>query len=182
MTSPTSTVTIHMVASLDGYVVDNDGKVDWLNTSDTYEAGVAHDDPMDAAAAIGCWVIGSKTYEDALRLGWPYGDKPTYVLTGRDLASDRTNVKFRSGDLARLVSDELKPQFTSIWLCGGAALVKEFLRLGLVDAISMTIAPIIIGGGLPFFDAVGVLRPLHLRDVKAYTSGVVELSYDVRRD
>ncbi len=176
MTNAMSTVTVHMVASLDGYIVDKDGGVDWLQTSDTYEAGVEHEAPVEGAKAIGCWVIGSKTYEDVLHLGWPYGDKPTYVLTSRDLRAERENVRFRSGDLERLVNDELKPQFRSIWLCGGAALVKECLRLGLVDAISMTIAPIIIGGGLPF----GVVRPLHLRDAKAYKTGLVELSYDVR--
>ncbi len=171
-----------MVSSLDGYIVKKDGSVSWLQTSDTYEAGVEGEDPEEFLKTIDCYVIGSGTYEHALSLGWPYGDKPTIVLTHRDLTSDRSSVQFRSGDLERLVNEELKPKYKSIWVCGGAAVVKEFLRLGLVDEVCMTIAPIIIGDGVPFFDHVGVENPLHLKDVKAYKSGMVELWYEVRRD
>ena len=182
MTTTDSKVTIHMVASLDGYIVKKDGSVDWLEVSDNYQAGVDGEDPEEFLKTIGCYVIGSRTYEHVLTLGWVYGDKPTIVLTHRDLSSDRASVQFRSGELERLVNEELKPKYKSIWVCGGAAVVKEFLRLGLVDEVCMTIAPIIIGDGVPFFDHVGVENPLHLKDVKAYKSGMVELWYEVRRD
>mgnify|MGYP003676572942 CR=1 FL=1 len=181
VTTTNSKVTIHMVSSLDGYVVKKDGGVSWLETSDSYEAGVESEDPEEFLQSIDCWVIGSKTYEHALALGWPYGDKPTFVLTHRDLSSDRASVQFRSGDLERFVNEELRPNFPSAWLCGGPTLVKEFLRLDLVDEVCHTIAPILIGEGVPFFDQIGVERPLHLKDVKAYTSGIVELCYEVRR-
>lgn len=181
MTADDSKVTIHMVASLDGYIVDKDGGVAWLDTHDRYEAGVAHEDPTPFLETIGCWVIGSRTYEHALRLGWPYGDKPTFVLTSRSLASDRASVRFRSGDLRHLVDRELRPQYRSIWVCGGSVLVKSFLQLGLADRLCVTIAPAMIGDGLPFFDRIGVARALHLEDVKAYESGIVELTYEIVR-
>ncbi|MEM1453069.1 MAG: dihydrofolate reductase family protein [Planctomycetota bacterium] len=181
MSDPRPKVTVHMVASLDGYIVDGDGGVSWLETSDEYAEGVEHEDPTEALAAIGCWVIGSKTYETALELGWPYGDKPTYVLTSRDLASERDSVHFRSGDLVRLFEDELLPAHGTAWVCGGATLVKDLLRLDLVDEVCVTIAPTLIGEGLPFFDRIGVHRPLHLKGVKAYRTGMVELSYEVIR-
>ncbi|MEM6672205.1 MAG: dihydrofolate reductase family protein [Planctomycetota bacterium] len=173
------TVTVHMVASLDGYIVDRDGSVAWLETKDEYADGVEHGDPAESLATIGCWMIGSKTYETALDLGWPYGDKPTFVLTSRALTSDRENVHFRSGDLTTLVREELLPDHGNVWVCGGAALVKEMLQLGLVDEICMTIAPALIGDGLSFFDRIGVERALHLKGVKAYRSGMVELLYEV---
>jgi len=175
-----ATVTIHMVCSLDGYIVKKDGDVSWLDTSDRYEKGIEAEDSEAALEAIDCWVIGSRTYEHALALGWPYGDKPTFVLTHRDLSSDRESVHFRSGDLERFVNDELKAKHRSIWLCGGAEVTREFLRLGLADALCVAIAPILIGDGVPFFDSVGVEVPLHLEDAKAYRSGVVELWYRVR--
>ena len=182
MTTTDSKVTIHMVSSLDGYIVKKDGSVAWLETSDNYEAGVDGEDPEEFLKTIDCYVIGSRTYEHALTLGWPYGDKPTIVLTHRDLSADRASIQFRSGDLERLVNEELKPRYKSIWLCGGAAVVKEFLRLRLADEVCMTIAPIIIGDGVPFFDRVGIESPLHLKDVKAYRNGLVELWYEVLRD
>ncbi|MEM9383018.1 MAG: dihydrofolate reductase family protein [Planctomycetota bacterium] len=172
-------VTVHMVASLDGYIVDGEGGVAWLETSDEYAGGVEHEDPAAFLATIGCWVIGSRTYEAALELGWPYGDKPTYVLTSRDLVSDRDSVHFRSGDLRRLFEEELRPNHGTVWVCGGATLVKELLQHDLVDELCTTIAPVLVGDGLPFFDRIGVLRALHLKDVKAYRTGSVELWYDV---
>lgn len=175
-----SGVTVHMVASLDGYVVDRDGGVGWLETEDTYERGVEREDPSAELEAIGCWVIGAKTYESALTLGWPYGDKPTVVLTSRGLSSERESVLFRSGDLRQLFADELLPTYGNVWVCGGPTLVKELLRLDLVDEVCLTIAPALVGEGLHFFDRVGVLRPLHLVDAKAYRSGMVELTYEVR--
>jgi riboflavin biosynthesis pyrimidine reductase len=60
-------------------------------------------------------------------------------------------------------------------------LAKEFLRLNLVDDIRLTIAPVILGDGTPFFDRVGAQRALHLKDVKAYRDGLVELWYEVRK-
>ncbi|MCB9833866.1 MAG: dihydrofolate reductase [Planctomycetes bacterium] len=177
-----SKVTVHMVASLDGYIVDEDGGVSWLDTSDHFEAGVEAEDPTGFLESIGCWVIGSRTYEQALQLGWPYGDKPTYVLTRRDLAPGPASVRFRSGDLRRLVAEELEPHHRNIWVCGGAELVREFLRADLVDEICVTIAPIVIGAGLPYFDQIGVKRALHLEEVKAYQNGMVELRYEVLRD
>src|SRR5690606_8625330 len=81
-------VTIHMVASLDGFIAKRDGTVDWLDTSDTYEGGAAMTPETVAAflRTIDCYVMGSRTYETALDfeargLGWAYGDTPTFVLT-----------------------------------------------------------------------------------------------------
>ena len=177
-----SRVTVHMVASLDGYVVDAEGGVGWLETQDTYEDGVEREDPSEALAAIGCWVIGSKTYEQALALGWPYGDKPTVVLTRRALRSERESVLVRSGDLGQLFRGELRPTYGQVWVCGGPTLVRELLRQGLVDAVCLTIAPALVGEGLHFFERVGVQRQLHLESAKAYRSGFVELTYQVLAD
>lgn len=182
MTTDRSTVTIHMVSSLDGYIVKRDGSVDWLETSDYYEAGVDHGDDEATLESIDCYVIGARTYEQTLEIGWPYGEKTTFVVTHQEFPNSRKNVCFRSGDLTRLINDELRPKYKSIWVCGGAKLVKDVLRLKLADELCKTIAPIIIGDGLPFFDQVGVENKLHLKDVKAYKSGFVELTYQVVTD
>ena len=63
-----SRVTIHMAASLDGFIARIDGSVDWLETSDEF-AGGAVMDPVSAEAflkTIDCYVMGSRTYETAL--------------------------------------------------------------------------------------------------------------------
>jgi dihydrofolate reductase len=125
--------------------------------------------------------MGSRTYELALTLGWPYGDVPTVVLTHRDLTAERESVEFYSGDLNKLVADKLKPSYRNIWLVGGAMLVKDFIRLDLADEIRISIIPIILGDGLLFADHIGLERALHLKDVTASKNGLVELWYEIKK-
>ena len=187
MTHTDSRVTIHMAASLDGFIARKDGSVDWLETSDEYAGG----DTMDPAfveaflKTIDCYVMGSRTYETALRfeergLGWSYGDKPTFVLTSRKLRRTRSTVEFHSGDLAQLVNERLRPNFRSIWCVGGGQLSGECLRGGFADEVRYSIMPILIGDGISFFDQLDKDVPLHLVEAKAYKSGMIALRYEVR--
>ena len=81
-----------MAASLDGFIARKDGSVDWLETSDEFAGGETMDPGFVEAflKTIDCYVMGSRTYETALNFeakgfGWSYGDKPTFVLTRREL-------------------------------------------------------------------------------------------------
>ncbi|HEY2293223.1 MAG TPA: dihydrofolate reductase family protein [Thermoanaerobaculia bacterium] len=188
MANTDSRVTIHMAASLDGFIARKDGSVDWLETSDEFAAGDTLDPGFVEAflKTIDCYVMGSRTYETAVSFeargfGWSYGDKPTFVLTSRDLPRIRDTVELYSGDLARFVNERLRPTFRSIWFVGGGAVAGECLRLGLADEVRYSILPILIGDGIPFFEKLGRDVALHLAEVKAYKSGMVALRYEVRR-
>jgi dihydrofolate reductase len=182
-----SRVTIHMAASLDGFIARIDGSVDWLETSDEFAGGAV----MDAVSVeaflktIDCYVMGSRTYETALGfeakgLGWSYGDKPTFVLTRRELPRTRETVQFHAGDLTRFVEERLRPAFRSIWFVGGGAVAGECLRLGLADELRYSIVPVLIGRGIPFFDRLDRDTALHLTEATAYKNGMVGLRYEVR--
>ncbi len=179
-----SKVTIHMVSSLDGFIAKKDNSVSWLESSDSFDKGIVltEEDITAFLKTIQCYVMGSKTYEHALRLGWPYGDVPVIVLTTRDLKSEIKNVQFYSGDLISLVNHRLKPTYTNIWLVGGSKLTKNCIRLNLVDDILISIMPIILGDGILFFDYIGKEEKLHLKDVKAYKDGMVELWYEIKKE
>jgi dihydrofolate reductase len=188
MPNPDSRVTIHMAASLDGFIARKDGRVDWLESSDEFVGGDTMDPGFVEAflKTIDCYVMGSRTYETALRFeaqgfGWAYGDKPTFVLTSRELPRTRDTVEFHSGDLVQFVNRRLRPAFRSIWFAGGGMLCTECLRLGLADEIRYSIVPILIGDGIAFFEKLDSDIALHLAEVKAYTTGMVELRYEVRR-
>jgi dihydrofolate reductase len=134
--------------------------------------------------SIDCYVMGSRTYETALNFeakgfGWAYGDKPTFVLTHRELPRIRDTIELYSGDLAKLVNDRLRPKFPSIWLAGGGVLSAECLRLGLADEVRYSILPVLIGDGIRFFETLDRDVALHLMEVKAYKNGTVELRYQV---
>ena len=188
MSPEASRVTIHMVASLDGFIARRDGSVDWLETSDTFEGGTALTREMAEGVlqAISCYVMGSRTYETAMAfesrgLGWAYGDTPTFVLTHRTLPRTRASVEFCSGDLRRLVVERLKPHFASIWFVGGGQLSAECLRLQLADEVRYSIVPVVIGDGIPFFRGLDTDVPLHLLETTAYDNGMVALRYEVRK-
>ena len=188
MANTKSRVTIHMVASLDGFIARKDGRVDWLETSDKFEGGDTMTPEFIEAflKTIDCYVMGSRTYETALDfeakgLGWSYGDKPTFVLTRRTLRKTRNTVEFYSGDLERLVGERLKPNFRSIWFVGGGEISGECLRRGLADEVRYSIMPILIGDGISFFEGLGKDVALHLLEATAYKSGMVALRYEVRR-
>jgi len=187
MTTTESRVVIHMVASLDGFIARENGSVDWLEASDEFEEGDTLDPELAAEflKTIDCYVMGSRTYETALGFeakgfGWVYGDKPTFVLSHRDLPTTRDSVELCSGDLAQLVNERLRPRFSSIWVVGGGAVSGECLRLGLADEVRYSIVPVLIGEGIPFFAGLDKDVALHLVEVKAYKSGMVALRHEVR--
>jgi dihydrofolate reductase len=189
MDNASSRITIHMAASLDGFIARKDGSVDWMETMDHFEGGESMSKEFIAEflKTIDCYVMGSRTYETALDfeekgLGWSYGDKPTFVLTSRELPKTRSTVEFHTGDLERFVTDRLKPTYRNIWFVGGGALSGECLRRGLADEVRYSILPVLIGEGISFFDRLDKDVALHLLEAKAYKHGTVALRYEVRRE
>lgn len=183
-----STVTVHMAASLDGFIARRDGTVDWLETKDHFPEGATLDAEYIKAflAGIDCYVLGARTYEMALGfeargLGWAYGDTPTFVLTHRDHPRPRASVHFHAGDLTTLVNEQLRPRYRSIWIGGGASVCADAMRLGLADEVRVSVAPVVIGDGVPFFHTLDRDVPLHLVEVTPYAHGYVSLRYEVRR-
>ena len=187
MTTTDSRVIVHMAASLDGFIARKDGRVDWLETSDEFPEGATMDPGYIEAflKTIDCYVMGSRTYETALRFasegrGWVYGDTPTFVLTSRDLPRQHPSVEFYAGDVTELFEGSLRPRFRKIWVAGGGTLAGDLVRRGVADEISYAILPIVIGDGIRFFDGLDRDVPLHLAEVKAYRNGMVELRYECR--
>jgi dihydrofolate reductase len=176
------TVTLHMVSSLDGFIAKLDNSVSWMDTpGSVYEPGVSisEQEVSTFLKSIDCYVLGSRTYEHALQLGWPYGDTPVVVVTTRKWppASTKKTIEFYSGDLKTLVDEKLAPRYRNIWLVGGAMLSQRFLEFGLVDEISLTIALVLLGAGLRLFDGSLKEKRWDLKKVTAYKNGCVELCY-----
>ena len=174
-------VTLHVVSSLDGFIAKKDNSVSWMDgPGNIYERGVSisQEDIAAFLKSVDCYVLGSRTYEHALELGWPYGDTPVVVVTNRKWPeATRKSIEFYSGDLKTLVDVKLAPRYRNIWLVGGAVLCQHFLELGLVDEIKLTIAPVLLGEGLRLFGGLPNEERWSLKNVVAYKNGFVELSY-----
>jgi dihydrofolate reductase len=176
-----------MVSSLDGFIAKKDNSVSWFETSGYYEKGIeiTEQETEEFLKKIDCYIMGANTYEHALELsklyGWAYGDTPIVVVTHRNLPVERQNIEFYSGDLNKLVNEQLKSKYKNVWLVGGAMLAKDFILLKLANEIRLSVMPIILGDGTKFLDHIGQELPLHLKDVTAYKSGMVELCYEIRK-
>ena len=173
-------ITLHAVASLDGFIARKDNTVSWLEgNGSVYEAGasISQEEAAAFVKTIDCYVLGSRTYEHALELGWPYGHTPTVVVSSREWPQAKENVEFYSGNLEMLVRGKLASRFRNIWLVGGAMLCQSFLELGLVDEIRLTIAPVVLGDGLRLFGGLLAEKQWDLKNVVAYKNGFVELTY-----
>lgn len=174
-----------MVSSLDGIIAKKDNSMSWFETSSDYEKGIVGEDPEEFLKNIDCYVMGSKTYELALELsrdhGWAYGDKSVMVLTNRHLPNERQNIEFYSGDLTKFIKERLRPKYQNVWVVGGSIITRDFIKLKLADEIRITILPIILGEGLPFFNQIGQEQPLILKETQAYKNGMVELCYEVKK-
>lgn len=167
-----------MAMSLDGFIAKHDGTTSWFETSDSYEKGVSYGDVEGFLATIDSYVMGSKTYELALKLGWVYGDTPTVVVTRRELPKTRETVSFFEGELSELTR-QLRQRCQNIWVVGGAQLAGEFLRQRLADELRVSVLPVALGDGVSLLGGGEREQPLHLKDVTAYENGVVELWYAV---
>jgi dihydrofolate reductase len=184
----TSKITIHMVCSLDGFIARKDNNVSWFETTDHYEKGIEFKEQQtkEFLKTIDCYVMGARTYEHAAELsktyGWAYGDVPTVVTSHKHMQLIRPDIELYSGDLDKLVDERLKPNYKNIWVVGGASLVKDFIQSKLADKIRLSILPIILGDGIPFFNMIKQEHQLHLENVTAYKNGMVELAYEIKKE
>ncbi len=176
-----------MVSSLDGFIAKKDNSVSWFETTDHYEKGVEYSEQQtkEFLKTIDCYVMGARTYEHAAELsktyGWVYGEIPTIVTSHKNLHAIKPTIEIYSGDLTKLVNEKLQPNYKNIWVVGGAKLVKDFMQMKLADEIRMSILPVILGDGTPFFDHIEQEQALHLKQVTAYKTGMVELLYEIKK-
>ena len=174
----TGQITLYIATSVDGYVADEDGSVDWLDEFQS-EGGEEAGGFSEFLEGVDCLVMGATTYEQILGFGeWPYGEKPTYVFTHRDLSPATEAVEFVDKDIASL-SNELKQQHEEIWLVGGANLAQSFLRKQEIDDLRLFFIPILLEDGIRLFSGNYNRQRLRLLNAESDNSGIVEHHYEV---
>jgi dihydrofolate reductase len=162
--------------SLDGFIARTNGGLDFLPPGGGEPHG--YDEFM---ATVDALVIGRKTFETVLTFdGWPYGEKPVVVLSGRPLAPAPPGaaVERMSGAPAEIVSQLAARGIRHVYVDGGIT-IQRFLQDGLIQRLIVTRVPVLIGTGIPLFGRVPsdiVLR--HVR-TRQYASGLVQSEYEV---
>lgn len=141
-------VKLYIAMSLDGYISKLDGSIDFLNNVE----GEGDNGYLAFYSTIGTVVMGSLTYDWILRHArvFPYAQRSCYVMTSKERMNN-ANVTFTNQSPAELVAQIRDDSERDIWLAGGAKLVESFLQEDLVDEMIITIAPVVLGEGIPLF-------------------------------
>lgn len=151
--------------SLDGFIATEDHSLEWLFAADGDQALDETDAFIRGAGAILC---GAGTYEWLLEheghKPWPYA-VPTWVLTHRDLPRIEGDIRFASADtdqeLRGLHEEMVKAaDGRDVWVVGGGTIAAELARLGLLDEVVVSVAPVTLGAGSPLLAGRVDLRVL----------------------
>ncbi|HEX3294335.1 MAG TPA: dihydrofolate reductase family protein [Solirubrobacterales bacterium] len=186
-----SLVRYYAAQTLDGYIAEPDDSIDWLTG---YEGSFEGAD-SDAGQAgydefyerIGALVMGSTTYEWVLAHGrsWPYGGKPTWVLSSRELElpeGESVDVRIADAEVPELI-DEMRDAAgdRDIWIVGGGLVASQFADHGLLDRVEVTVVPVLLAEGKPLFERRPPGGPMLLLSARTFSSGMVGLVYEIKR-
>ncbi len=148
-------IRVFVAQSLDGFIAGPDDDLSWLPAGDAQQEGVFEDSGyealMEQSVAL---LMGRRTFDVVDGFGaWPYDDKPVFVATSRPLQCDEPTVR---------------------------ALIRSFLDAGLVDEVTVTVIPVILGEGIPLFAGAAGRRALRLEQSRELGADIVQLRYSVR--
>jgi len=171
---------VFIAASLDGYIARADGSLDWLSIVEREGEDYGYRDFVDSVDAL---VMGRKTYDTVLGFDdWPFAGKRCIVLTHARPTSPRADEEFASGAPAALL-EQLGGQGVRRVYVDGGAVIRQFLAAGLVDDLTLSVIPVLLGGGIRLFDADPRGRasttPLRLVSARSFESGLCQLRYEI---
>lgn len=168
-------IILYIATSLDGFIADINGGVDWLPhpKDDAELEAVGYKDLMERIDTI---LMGSRSYKQILSFGdWGWQDKHTYVFTSKKLETDKPYISITHDSPFKFMAKfKDRTSDKDIWLLGGAELVKSFAQEGLIDEVILTIVPRILGEGIP----LGLtFESFDFRSEKVLTDGMIQKIY-----
>lgn len=176
---------VYMAVSVDGYIAKKDGNIEWLNKPEfAIEKinGLTYNEFISTVDAI---IMGRNTFEKVLTFGfWPYEEVEVIVLTNKALTIPdelKGKVHKKSGEHKKII-EELKEEGKKHLYIDGGQTIQEFLKAGLVDEITLTIIPVLLGEGIPLFGTFGHITNLSLIESNTSKNGFVQLRYLIKKD
>lgn len=167
-------ISIYIATSIDGYIARKDNSLDWLDRVGGFDEDYGFEKLLGSIDAL---IIGRKTYEVATTVPEPYPGKRVVVLS-KSLGSVRSDMELYQGDLGELVRKLHKEGIKHIWVDGGST-ISQFLSSKLVDEMTLSIIPVILGSGIPLFQVITKEIPFRLISSQGYRSGLVQLHYEI---
>ena len=173
---------LYIAQSLDGYIAADNDDISWLSMVEKPGEDYGYHQFLNDVDTV---IMGRRTYDKVLSFGieFPHKARKCYVVSKTKTGSDE-NVEF-IGDQLKTFVESLKQQpGKNIYLDGGASLVQEFLKLGLIDEMVISVIPILLGEspqkGIRLFGPLKLRRELKLLESQSFESGLIQLRYALK--
>lgn len=174
-------VVLFIAMSLDGYIADTGGGVDWLTGQG--DDGEMIDTYSEFVKGIDTILMGRSTYHQVVTElspeEWVYNDFTTYVITHREQVSSE-KIRFTNTNPVELLKKLKEDTGKDIWICGGANLVQQLVREDFIDQYYISVIPTILGSGVRLFDNGEKEIQLKLLKTQTY-DGITDLIYSRRQ-
>lgn len=170
-------IILYIATSLDGYIATEDDNLQWL----TETAGEGDAGYSEMYASIDTMIMGKRTYDYVVEHTetFPHTDRKCYVFTSSEQAVNE-DVYYVNEDVVRF-TEELKSQpGSNIWIVGGSVLLDAYMKANLIDEYIITIAPHILGRGVPLFLPNNPAIELELIELKQFGQ-FAQMHYKVKR-
>ena len=173
-------VTLFIAMSLDGYVADKDGGVDWLNGQE--EDGENMDTYSEFIKTIDTIIMGWNTYHQVITElspeEWVYPEQISFVITHREIPSTE-RIHFTSESPCDLVKRLREEEGNGIRIRGGASIVRQRMETDLIDALHNSVIPTLLADGVRLFGPLEKEQKLRLVKTQSY-NGITDLVYEKR--
>ncbi|MDJ0705226.1 MAG: dihydrofolate reductase family protein [Leptolyngbyaceae cyanobacterium MO_188.B28] len=177
-------VSVFIATSLDGFIARADGAIDWLDEANAMVPEGEDCGYQAFMTTVDVLIMGRNTYEQVLSFGqWPYGDKPVIVLSRQPLQipNELAQTVSRSSESPKALCHRLAKEGANRLYIDGGVTIQRFLTEGLIDDITITIIPIILGGGKSLFGPLEQDIALKQAATKTFDFGFVQITYEVLR-
>lgn len=175
-------VILFIAMSLDGYIADKQGHVDWISGHNDKEENI--DTYSLFKREIDTVIMGRNTYHQIVTelspAEWVYADLTSYVITHREQPST-DNIFFTTQNPCRLIRELKEKQGKHIWICGGADIIGQLIQADLIDEYYISVIPTILGSGIRLFETASEEIKLQLVYSRTY-NGIMELIYTRREE
>ena len=168
---------LYIAMSLDGYIADEFGRVEWLEGQDPADENEGT--YPEFIQTVDTVIMGWKTYHQIVTElspdEWVYSNLTTYVITHHEKEPDE-KIRFVQDSPASLIRNLKSSEGRDIWICGGANIVQQLMEENLIDRYHITVIPTLLGAGIRLFENGRIERKLRLAGTRSY-NGMVELVY-----
>ena len=179
---------VYIATSVDGYIATPDGGVDWLHTAGNLDADMGSEDMgfQSYMDSVDCMIMGRKCMEMISSMNltpeqWPYGDVRIVVLSNtvkEPPENLRGKIEMYSGDIQELILKLESSGFKHAYIDGGST-ITSFVNLKLINEMTITKVPVLLGEGIPLFGKINKSVKLENAEASAFPNDFIQVKYSV---